>query len=282
MNRRIAVRGRWLASSLVTIVIAAVCCAGSARESQAQPPPPALTAPVNDFANVIDGPSKVAIDRTIRDLLAASGDTMIVATVATVDPYADVKELAVKMFENRGAGIGKKGKDNGLLVLLAIKERQVWVELGYGMEEIISDGYTADVCRQIMAPFFKRGEFGQGLRAGVEYFALHIADARGVSLTGVRRPAPMPQRRSTGSSGYKPILMLLLFGLFAAVRVIGFFVSPSSGRRSNRWGGGGWSGWGGGGFGGGGFGGGGFGGGGGGFGGFGGGGSGGGGGGSSW
>lgn len=262
-------------SSVITIVMVAGFWAVLARDGHAQPPPPPLTAPVNDFAGVIDGQSKVAMDRTIRDLLAASGDTLIVATVATIEPYADVKELAVKMFENRGAGIGKKGKDSGLLVLLALKERQVWVEVGYGLEEFITDGYAGDVCRQVMTPFFKRGEYGQGLRAGVDYLAIHIADARGVPLTGVSRQTHVRQRPSTRSGGFPPLLILLLFGLFAVVRVLGFFSGFTSTRRSSRWGGGGWSGWGGGGFGGGGFGGGGFGG-------FGGGGSGGGGGGSSW
>lgn len=273
-------RGPRFASGLVTLAMTLGVCAGMVREGSAQPPPPPLTAPVNDFANVIDGQSKVAIDRAIRDLLAATGDTLIVATVQTVVPFADAKELAVKMFENRGAGIGKKGKDNGMLVLLAIKERQVWVEVGYGLEEIITDGYAGDVSRQIMTPSFKRGEYGEGLRAGVDYFALHIADARGVSLGGVRRPAPVPQRPSTRSTGLPSVGIITLVLLFAAAKLLGMFIFPSSVRRSNRWGGGGWSGWSGGGFGGGGFGGGGIGGGG--FGGFGGGGSGGGGGGSSW
>ncbi len=280
MSRHVTPRGRWTPSGCLTIAIIVGVCAGVALDSHAQPPPPPLTAPVNDFANVIDGPSKVAIDHTIRNLLAATGDTVIVATVATVVPYADAKELAVKMFENRGAGIGKKGKDNGLLVLVAIKERQTWIEVGYGLEEFITDAYAGDVSRQIMAPSFKRGEYGKGLSAGVDYLALHIADARGVSLDGVGRPAPVRQRTSTGSTGLGPVGFLILAALFVVVKVIGFFI-PSGLRRSGRWGGGGWSGWGGGGFGGGGFGGGGSGGGGG-FGGFGGGGSGGGGGGSSW
>jgi uncharacterized protein len=264
----------WFAPGLVTLAMTLGVCAGVVRDSRAQPPPPPLTAPVNDFANVIDGQSKVAMDRAIRDLLAATGDTLIVATVQTVAPFADAKELAVKMFENRGAGIGKKDKDNGLLVLLAVKERQVWVEVGYGLEEIVTDGYAGDVSRQIMTPSFKRGEYGQGLRAGVEYFALHIADARGVSVDGVRRPATAPQRPTTRSTGLPSIGIIILMLLFAGAKLLGWFIFPSSLRRSNRWGGG-WSGWGGGGFGGGGFGGGGFGG-------FGGGGSGGGGGGASW
>ncbi len=85
-----------------------------ALPAQAQPPPPALTGPVNDFANVIDGASKRTLEEMILSLERASGDAIVVATVDTYKPdYADLKEYAVKMFENRGRGIGQKGKDNG-------------------------------------------------------------------------------------------------------------------------------------------------------------------------
>jgi uncharacterized membrane protein YgcG len=80
-----------------------------------------LTQPVNDFANVIDSSSRQAIDRISRALLAASGDVVVVATVPSVEPYPDIREYAVKLFENHGRGIGQRGKDNGVLILLAMK-----------------------------------------------------------------------------------------------------------------------------------------------------------------
>ena len=91
---------------------------------------PRSTQPVNDFANVIDASSARQIEQTIRALQAASGDVIVVATVPTVEPYGDIREYAVQMFKNGGRGIGERGKDNGLLVLLAVKERRVWVEVG--------------------------------------------------------------------------------------------------------------------------------------------------------
>ncbi len=76
------------------------------------------------------------MDREIRALTAASGDVVVVATVPTIEPYGDIREYATKLFENNGRGIGQKGKDNGLLILLAVKERRVWIEVGYGLEEL--------------------------------------------------------------------------------------------------------------------------------------------------
>ena len=107
---------------------------------------------MNDFAHVIDPASAAEMDREIRALKAASGDVVVVATIDTFAPYADINEYAVKMFENHGRGIGDKGKDNGLLVLLAVKDRRVKVEVGYDLEQFVTDGFAGEVSRTVMAP----------------------------------------------------------------------------------------------------------------------------------
>src|SRR5262245_52764065 len=117
------------------------------RTVGAADPLPAITGPVNDFAKVIDASSAAELDRMIRTLQTATGDVVVVVTVPTVEPYADVREYAVKLFENQGRGIGEKGKDNGLLILLALKERRVWVEVGYGLEQWITDGFSGETSR---------------------------------------------------------------------------------------------------------------------------------------
>jgi uncharacterized protein len=249
--------------------------------ARAQEEIPELTRPVNDFAGVIDPESERALERIIRSLQQASGDVIVIATVPTFKPYGDINEYAVKMFENHGRGIGQQGRDNGLLVLLAVADRRVRVEVGYDLEEFITDGFAGETSRQFMAPEFRQGEYGRGLLAGVARIADRIADRRRVSLDGVSPPPPPARRRtgfSTGAVVGLFLLVLLLNGLGRSRRVRrgGWHsgVGPFGGGF-----GGGIGGLGGGGFGRGGFGGGGFGGG---FGGFGGGRSGGGGGGAGW
>jgi uncharacterized protein len=250
----------------------------AAATARAQDLPPELTQPVNDFAHVIDEPGRNAMESLIRSLQQASGDVVVVATIPTYKPYADIREYAVKMFENRGRGIGQRGKDNGILVLLGVNDRQVWVEVGYDLEQFVTDGFAGEVSRQYMAPEFRRGAYGPGLLAGLSRIVARIAQGRNVTLQGVR-PEPNGDAPNVGSGGN---VLLALFILFIVLNAIG-----RTGRRRRfgpGWGGGGWSGWnsGVGPFGGGGFGGGGGGGFGGGFGGFGGGRSGGGGGGAGW
>lgn len=277
MTARVVAAARaWLRGCLPALVCALALVTNQAA-AQTSRQTPELTAPVNDFANVLDAQDAARIEQTIRALQAASGDVIVVATVPTVAPFADVREYAVEMFENRGRGIGEKGKDNGLLVLVALQERRVWVEVGYGLEPWIPDGYAGQISRELMTPAFREGRYGAGVLAGVNALASRIAQGRGVQLSGV--PAVPVRRSGKAPEANLNWIIILIVILIIMSRSGG---GPRAGAR--RWGGnrGVWtSGVGpfGGGFGGGGFGGGGFGGG---FGGFGGGRSGGGGGGSGW
>ena len=233
---------------------------------------PELTQPVNDVARVIDDSSAAALDQMIRSLKDASGDVVVIATVPTIAPYGDIREYANKLFENHGRGIGEKGKDNGLLILLAVNERKVWIEVGYVLEQWVTDGFAGETSRLYMVPQFREGNYGAGLRIGTARLVTRIAAGRNVVLQGVPRVTE-PQSET-------PIPVSALIVLFIAILVLSRIGrGPHAGVR--RWGASPWSGWssgvgpfGGGGGGGGGFGGG--------FGGFGGGRSGGGGGGASW
>ena len=163
---------------------------GSAAAQDALPP---LTRPVNDFANVIDPASEARLDDLIRRLQSATGDTIVVATRDAIAPFADERELAVKWYENGGRGIGDKDKDAGVLFVLLPKDRAVWIEVGYGLEGAITDGFSGSVSRELMAPVFREGRYGEGLVAGVTAVAERVAKERNVSL-GDLPAAPRAQR----------------------------------------------------------------------------------------
>ena len=116
----------------------------------------------------------------------------MVATVDTYTPYPDLPAFAVKMFENHGKGIGQRGKDNGILMVVAPKEREVRVEVGYDLEQVVTDGFAAEVSRTEMIPAFRTGDYGAGLEAGVNRILGRIAQGRGVTIEGVRPPASLP------------------------------------------------------------------------------------------
>ncbi len=227
------------------LVVALLAC--SAVGAAAQPPPPALTDTVNDFAHVVDSASREEMDRRIRALKEATGDVLVVATVPTFQPYGTIEAYAVKMFENGGRGIGDKGKDNGLLVLVAVNDRKVKIEVGYDLEGAIPDGFAGETIRQAIAPAFRRAEYGEGLLAGTTRLINRIGEQRGVTIPNVptERVRPAPSRTR--------------FPWTLLIWIVIILITASRGNRRRRrryWGGGPWSNWtgGAGGFGGGGFG----------------------------
>ena len=167
---------------------------------------PKLTAPVNDIAGVIDANSARDLDARIRALKDATGDVVIVTTVPTIAPYATVNEYAVKLFEK--AGIGDKKLDNGLLILVAVKEHGIRVEVGYGLEAIVTDGFAGDTIRQLMVPEFKASRYGPGLLAGTAHLIDRIA-------LGRKDPAslPPPEPPQSNTSIVLGVILFLAIGL---------------------------------------------------------------------
>jgi len=255
---RIEVRAA-LPALVLSFVVAAFCLAPRPACAQTLP---ALTAPVNDFAHVIDPSAAAQLDRRIRALQSASGDVVVVATAKSFAPYGSIDEFALRWFEQ--AKIGEKNKDNGVLIVLALDERRVRIEVGYGLEEFITDGFAGETIRQFMLPEFRSGAYGQGLLNGTTHIIGRIAEARGVTLPDVAPVAAPSRPRSTPLPFGTIIIIVIILALLSRRRRGPPGFGP---RRGGPWGGG-FGGFGGG-FGGfGGLGGGGFGGGGGGFGGF--------------
>jgi uncharacterized protein len=221
---------------LASAVLGAVLLGPLSAGALAQPAPPLLTAPVNDFAGVIDAASERELERRILALQKATGDVVIVATVPTFQPYGSIEQYAVRMFENGGKGIGQKGKDNGLLILVAVEDRKVKIETGYGVEPYITDGFAGQTIREAILPAFKAGRYGPGLIAGATRLINRLAEQQGATLQDVPPPAPAapeggrPQGNFPGALVFVIIILILM-------------MTRGRRRRRRRWGGGPWSGW---------------------------------------
>jgi uncharacterized protein len=202
--------------------------------------PPVLTGPINDFANVIDANSEGQLQGLLQALRTATGDVIVIATVPTFKPYATIDDYTVKMFENAGKGIGERGKDNGLLIVVAVEDRRVRIEPGYGLEGFITDGYAGQTIREQMLPAFRNGQYGRGLVAGTTRIAHRIAEQRGVSLTNVPPAAAPAPARGTGSrdADFPGALVLIVFFL-----ILMLMSRRRRRRRRHHWGSGPWSGW---------------------------------------
>ncbi len=190
---------------------------------------------MNDFASIINPQSRAELDKRIRALKDTTGDVVIVATVPTFQPYGSIEQYAVKMFENGGRGIGDKGKDNGLLIVVAKDDRKVRIEVGYDLEEFIPDAYAGQTIRDAIAPAFREEQYGAGLLTATTRIINRIAEKRGVTIPDV--PVERASQAARSRSRFP-------FGLMFWIIIAIIIMSRNNRRRRRRyWGHGPWSNW---------------------------------------
>jgi uncharacterized protein len=206
----------------------------------AAPQFPALGGRVVDQAGLLGG-NAAALAARLAQFEQASGIQLVVVTLPDLQGYP-IEEFGYQL--GRHWGIGHKGKDNGVLLIVAQAERRVRIEVGYGLEGALTDALAANIIHSETLPRFKRGQFAEGIDAGVT--------AVQAALQGEYEPRPAPKQERPRGALMFFLLLMVLFALFTG----GLGGGGGFGRRGGGWGapyGGGWGG-GGGGFGGGGFG----------------------------
>ena len=208
-------------------------------------PPP--VGRVNDFAHVMDETAVQRLEGALEELERRTGAEVAVVTMSSVEG-GDIERAAEELF--RQWGIGKRRSDNGVLILCAVQNRRVRIEVGYGLESLLPDAICGRIIRDRMAPCFKSGDYSAGLVDGTLTVASLIAKHAGVALGGVSQavgsiPGELPDRL------HFTTVLLFCFVVFVLIVLMQ--------KRGARWGGAGWDssigtssgGWSGGGFGGG-------------------------------
>jgi uncharacterized protein len=120
---------------------------------------------VSDFANIIDSSTEASLQNKLQALRDANTVEIAVVTISTLGDES-IETFAVKLFEEWG--IGKKGSDNGILLLVAPNEKEVRIEVGYGMEPIITDLLANNIVQKTIIPEFKKGDYSAGIAGGVD------------------------------------------------------------------------------------------------------------------
>ena len=125
-----------------------------------------------------------------------------------------IENAAVTLFKEWG--IGKKGKDNGILILVSINDRKAKIEVGYGLEGILPDGLCGEILRTYMLPEFKNGNYPSGLAKGAYAVALTIAKNRGVELTGaaVNMDTAPQNKPNIARTIFNVLFLVFLFIIF--------------------------------------------------------------------
>ena len=169
----------------------------------------------SDFAKIIDPASRDSIEALARELREKTGAELAVVTLPDLGGD-EIEPVAVDLF--KAWGIGKKGTDEGVLILLAWKERRVRIEVGYGLEGILPDGLCGSIIRRVMAPELAAGRVGTGLLRGAQAVTGVIAKDRGVTITGAR-PLPDEDQGQPGNPRSALLLaVVVILILNAALR----------------------------------------------------------------
>ena len=179
---------------------------------------PKPSGPVNDFAGIIPQTEKQKMETLSMEVLQKTGASVVVVTVSTVGD-SDAALYANELFEEWG--IGKKGEDKGVLILLALKERRIRIETGYGVEGILPDGLVGEILDRYAVPLLKKGQYGQGLFNAVAAVSTVIAKDANVDLSGEVKTYKSPRGRTRRISLFPLILIILiLFSIFRRGRGI--------------------------------------------------------------
>jgi uncharacterized protein len=208
---------------------------GFAAAALAAPTFPQLTGRVVDEAGIVPANIEVSLDQKLAALERATTDQFVVVTLASLQGY-EIADYGYRL--GRAWGIGQQGKDNGVLLIVAPNERDVRIEVGYGLEGDLTDAVTRLIIENAILPKFRDGDYPGGIAAGVDdVIKVLSGDAAAFKEEAAKQPKGFSQDRP-GDEGINPfVVFLVLFVIVILVRHFGAGLPFLLGS-----GGGGWSG----------------------------------------
>jgi len=200
----------WLALAAIAMGAAA---GGETAVAQEPVPVPALRERVTDVTGTLDGGQRASLEAKLESLEDETGAQVAVLLVPTARPEA-IEQFALRVAE--AWQLGREGVDDGALLLVAVEDREVRIEVGYGLEGALTDATSRRIIDEAILPHFRNGDMYGGLAAGVDRMT---AVVRGEEL-------PPPEPGGTGAPGWAELLPFL----FIAVLIGGAILRAIFGR----------------------------------------------------
>lgn len=177
---------------------------------------PPLKARVTDLTNTLSAGQRASLEQKLAAFEARKGSQIGVLIVPTTQPEA-VEQYAVRVQE--AWKLGRKGVDDGVLMVVAKDDRRLWIEVGYGLEGALPDAIAKRIIDEEIVPRFKQGDFNGGISAGVDRI-MRVIDGE-----------PLPPPRGVGAAARDglPLEHYLVIGL-ALVFLVGSFLRALFGR----------------------------------------------------
>jgi uncharacterized protein len=214
-----------------------------AQTGESPIPLPSPFTPVADYAHVIDPETKTKLESIYLNLKQRANIQFAVVTVDTTGG-TPIEDYALAVY--RGWGIGSKEND-GFLLLLAVKDRKYYTEVGYHLEGDLNDGLVGQIQREQLVPQLKNGNYSEGVYNTVQAYVATLAAKRGFSIEGIdQRYAyrgtgePAQTRSRPGGLSSSCCTLLVILGVIILLLTS---IRRGGGGRGGRGGGGGWWTW---------------------------------------
>jgi uncharacterized protein len=198
----------WLASRVFTTLILAVVTLQAKDWKTLKP-----TGYVSDFAGVVDAGSKASLEAYCARIEQATGAQMAFVTIPSLEDEA-IEDVANDIF--RSFGVGQKGKDNGVLLLLVSGDRRFRLEVGHSLEPILPDGLDGQILLD-MRPALRAGQFGTALIQAAQRIGTILSQGKSVDVPESRLPRRQVQEHPIHSIPW-PMILGGLFLLFLFLR----------------------------------------------------------------
>jgi uncharacterized protein len=195
---------------------------------------PKLTGRVVDQADLLDPQQEAALTAKLAGLETRTKRQLVVATLSSLEGY-EISDYGYRLGREWALGQDGKGeaeKDNGAILIIAPNERRMRIEVGYGLEPILTDGLSSTIIRNDITPRFKAGDFAGGIHAGVDRIVTQLelpAEEAAKIASAAQKPR---ERDESGPFGAIVFVLFLIFFVFLPM-----FRSMNGGGRKHRRGG---------------------------------------------
>jgi uncharacterized protein len=202
---------------------------------------PALKGRINDYAGILDQREERQLENYLAQFENASSIQIAILTIKSLEGE-DLEDYSIRVAD--AWKLGQKSDDNGVLLLIALQEKKLRIEVGYGLEGSLTDAKSGYIIRNYITPYFKKGDFYSGIAAGIQAITGVLSNELNISDEQI---AQSRQQEESGRSqiplGLFIFLFMIFFGGFGRRRRGGLFTalflgSLLGGGRSGRSGGG--------------------------------------------
>ena len=182
---------------------------------------PALTGRIVDEANLLDPAQEAALTVKLEGLETRTKRQFVVATLNSLQGY-DIADYGYQLGRHWAIGqdgLGEAEKDNGAILIIAPNERKLRIEVGYGLEPVLTDGFSSSVIRNDITPSFKAGDFAGGINIGVDKIITQI-ELPPEEAAKVAAEAAKSQKKSSRGGGLGSVMFWLFIFFFFILPII--------------------------------------------------------------